>query len=107
MIICNMSIEMGVWGGMIVLDDIIFEYIKGWEFVFKGVDFDIVIECWFLLYMDEDVIFDQEYYFLAEDIEFMIIYGINLGMGIGISQVVFEVFVGNVIFENFLKYMGL
>lgn len=34
MMVCNMSIEMGVWGGMIVLDEKIFEYVKGKKFVF-------------------------------------------------------------------------
>ncbi|MCI4651509.1 3-isopropylmalate dehydratase large subunit [Phaeodactylibacter sp.] len=107
MTICNMSIEMGARGGMIAPDDTTFEYIKGRKFAPKGADFDTAIERWSLLYTDEDATFDQEYHFRAEDIEPMITYGTNPGMGIGISQAVPEVPAGNVTFENSLKYMGL
>jgi 3-isopropylmalate/(R)-2-methylmalate dehydratase large subunit len=107
MTICNMSIEMGARGGMIAPDDTTFEYIKGREFAPKGADFDAAAERWSQLYTDEDATFDQEYHFRAEDIEPMITYGTNPGMGIGISQAVPEVPAGNVTFENSLKYMGL
>lgn len=36
--------------------------------------------------MDEGVIFDIEYYFKVEDIELMVIYGINFGMGIKVFE---------------------
>jgi 3-isopropylmalate/(R)-2-methylmalate dehydratase large subunit len=41
---------------------------------------------WKTLYSDDDAVFDKEYYFKAEDIEPMITYGTNPGMGIGVSQ---------------------
>lgn len=44
MMICNMVIEGGVKMGMMVLDEIIFEYVCGCEYVF--VDMDKVISDW-------------------------------------------------------------
>jgi 3-isopropylmalate/(R)-2-methylmalate dehydratase large subunit len=107
MTICNMSIEMGARGGMIAPDATTFEYIRGREFAPKGADFETAVEGWSQLYSDDDATFDQEYHFRAEDIEPMITYGTNPGMGIGISQSVPEVPAGNVTFGNSLKYMGL
>ncbi|MEM7108335.1 MAG: 3-isopropylmalate dehydratase large subunit [Bacteroidota bacterium] len=86
MTICNMSIEMGARGGMIAPDEITFEYIKGREFAPQGVDWDKKMSFWKTLKTDEDAQFDREYYFNAADIEPMITYGTNPGMGIGISE---------------------
>ena len=85
MTICNMSIEMGARGGLIAPDDITFEYIKGREFAPKGADFEKAVEYWKTLPTDPDAEFDLEYNYRAEDIEPMITYGTNPGMGIKIS----------------------
>ena len=55
--LCNLSIEMGARGGMVAPDEVTFEYIKG-----KEVRFD------------------------AADIQPMITYGTNPGMGMGITE---------------------
>ncbi|MBO6523877.1 MAG: 3-isopropylmalate dehydratase large subunit [Balneolaceae bacterium] len=86
MTICNMSIEMGARGGMIAPDEITFEYVKGRNHAPKGEEFDKAVEYWSTLYSDEDAEFDSEYTFRAEDIEPMITYGTNPGMGIGVTQ---------------------
>lgn len=86
MTICNMSIEMGARGGLIAPDEITFNYVKGREFAPKGEDWDKAVAYWQTLYSDEDAVFDKEYYFNAEDIEPMITYGTNPGMGIGVTQ---------------------
>lgn len=86
MTICNMSIEMGARGGLIAPDEITFEYIKGREFAPKGEEWDKKLAEWQQLKTDEDAAFDKEYHFNAEDIEPMITYGTNPGMGIGIAQ---------------------
>lgn len=85
MTICNMSIEMGARGGMIAPDEITFEYIKGREFAPKGSDWDDKLAYWQTLTTDEGATYDKEYYFKAADIEPMITYGTNPGMGIGIT----------------------
>jgi len=88
MTICNMSIEMGARGGLIAPDEITLEYIKGRKFTPQGADWDQAMTYWKSLYSDEDAIFDQEYSFDAADIEPMLTYGTNPGMGIGISELI-------------------
>lgn len=85
MTICNMSIEMGARGGMIAPDEVTFEYLKGREFAPKGEEWDKAIAYWKTLRSDDDAIFDKEVTFDAADIEPMITYGTNPGMGIAIG----------------------
>ncbi|RZM25283.1 MAG: 3-isopropylmalate dehydratase large subunit, partial [Pedobacter sp.] len=84
MTICNMSIEMGARGGLIAPDDITFEYVKGREFAPVGEAWDAALARWKNLYSDSDAEFDATLSFRAEDIEPMITYGTNPGMGMGI-----------------------
>ncbi len=86
MTVCNMSIEMGARGGLIAPDDKTFEYVKGREYAPKGADWDVALEKWKALVTDEDAVFDKEYTYDAADIEPMITYGTNPGMGVGITQ---------------------
>ncbi len=86
MTICNMSIECGSRGGLIAPDDITFNYIKGREHAPKGKDWDKAIEYWKKLRSDDDATFDLELKFDAADIEPMITYGTNPGMGIKITE---------------------
>ena len=85
MTICNMSIEMGARGGMIAPDEVTFEYLKGREFAPKGEEWYKAVERWRELHSDEDAVFDKEVTFDAADIEPMITYGTNPGMGIAVS----------------------
>jgi len=86
MTVCNMSIEMGARGGMIAPDETTFNYMKGREMAPKGEAWDKALKYWKTLKTDPDAVFDKEYSFKAEDIEPMITYGTNPGMGIGISK---------------------
>ena len=81
MTVCNMSIESGARGGIIAPDEITFEYIKGREFAPEGSTFDAAVEKWKRLRSDDDAAFDKELHFDAADIEPMITYGTNPGMG--------------------------
>lgn len=85
MTICNMSIEMGARGGMIAPDETTFEYIKNRLFAPKGNEWDKKLEEWKKLYSDEDAVFDKEININAEEIEPMITYGTNPGLGITIG----------------------
>ena len=85
MTVCNMSIECGARGGMIAPDQTTFDYVRGRENAPKGADFDRAVERWKELYSDPDAHFDTEYTFDAADIEPMITYGTNPGMGVGIT----------------------
>lgn len=84
--LCNLSIEMGARGGLVAPDEVTFEYIKGRPFAPKGEDWDKAVEEWKKLRTDDDAVFDKEVTFDAADIEPMITYGTNPGMGIGITQ---------------------
>ncbi|WP_460217831.1 3-isopropylmalate dehydratase large subunit [Psychroserpens sp. MEBiC05023] len=86
MTVCNMSIEMGARGGMIAPDETTYSYIRDRVFAPKGVDFDSKVAYWKTLSTDDDAQFDKEYEFDAQDIEPMITYGTNPGMGIKISE---------------------
>ena len=84
--LCNLSIEMGARGGFIAPDDVTFAYLKNKPYAPKGADWDKAVAAWKELKSDDDAIFDKEVSFNAADIEPMITYGTNPGMGIGITQ---------------------
>jgi 3-isopropylmalate/(R)-2-methylmalate dehydratase large subunit len=109
MTVCNLSIEMGARGGMIAPDEKTYEYIKGRQFTPKGADWDTAMAYWKTLKTDADATFDVEYNFQASDIEPMITYGTNPGMGLGISHQIPKadaVKGGKATYEKSLKYMG-
>ncbi len=81
MTVCNMSIESGARGGLIAPDETTFAYLKGRKFAPAGKEFDQAVEQWRLLKSDKDALFDKELHFDAADIEPMITYGTNPGMG--------------------------
>lgn len=86
MTICNMSIEMGARGGMIAPDETTYKYIKGRKFAPKGKRFDEAVRFWKTLPTDKGAKFDKVLKIKAEDIEPMITYGTNPGMGIKITD---------------------
>ena len=102
MTVCNMSIECGARGGLIAPDETTFEYVRGREFAPKGAEFDRMVEKWKQLRSDNDAVFDLELNYDAADIQPMITYGTNPGMGAAIR--------GNVPADadpKALAYMGL
>jgi 3-isopropylmalate/(R)-2-methylmalate dehydratase large subunit len=110
MTVCNMSIECGARGGMIAPDETTFEYVKNRKYAPKGQEWDKALSNWKKLKSDKNAVFDKEYTFNATDIEPMITYGTNPGMGIKISEniPVSDGLTGNdkVSFLKSLKYMG-
>ena len=86
--LCNLSIEMGARGGMVAPDETTFAYLKGREYAPKGEEWDKAVSYWKTLKSDDDAVFDKEVHFDAADIEPMITYGTNPGMGIGITQTI-------------------
>ncbi len=108
--ICNLSIEMGARGGMIAPDEVTFDYLKGREYSPKGKEWDEAVAYWKTLCSDDDAVFDREVHYQAEDIEPMVTYGTNPGMGIGIKENIPTVESvdesGRVSFKKSLEYMG-
>jgi 3-isopropylmalate/(R)-2-methylmalate dehydratase large subunit len=85
MTVCNLSIEMGARGGMIAPDAKTFSYVKGREYAPEGAAWNKAMEYWESLNSDPDATFDREVTFDGAEIEPMITYGTNPGMGVGIS----------------------
>ncbi len=88
MTICNMSIEMGARGGMIAPDQTTFDYINGRQFAPSGGAWDLKLTAWKELYSDKDAVFDKEIFIDAAELEPMITYGTNPGLGIAISGLI-------------------
>lgn len=84
--LCNLSIEMGARGGMVAPDETTFAYLKNSKYAPKGAEWENALARWRNLKSDEDAAFDKEVAFDAADIEPMITYGTNPGMGIGITE---------------------
>lgn len=82
----NLTIEMGARGGFIAPDEVTFEYLKGRDYAPKGEEWKKAVEEWKKLKSGDDAVFDKEVFFDAADIEPMVTYGTNPGMGMGITQ---------------------
>ena len=77
---------MGARGGMIAPDEKTYEYLKGREFAPKGKEWDDMVAYWKTLPSDAGARYDRIEVFDAADIEPMITYGTNPGMGIKVSE---------------------
>jgi 3-isopropylmalate/(R)-2-methylmalate dehydratase large subunit len=112
MTICNMSIEMGARGGIIAPDETTYAYIKGRPFAPKDAEWEIKLAEWKQLFTDADAKFDVEININAADIQPMVTYGTNPGMGLAVTGNVptLESIIDPTEQQNFekaLKYMGL
>ena len=109
MTICNMSIEMGARGGMIAPDQKTFDYVKNKKFSPDGIDFDNKVKYWKTLVSDSNAKYDKVLKFDAKDIEPMITYGTNPGMGMKIRDKIPELPMegSKDSFDKSLNYMGL
>ncbi|MDR0538411.1 MAG: 3-isopropylmalate dehydratase large subunit [Tannerellaceae bacterium] len=108
--ICNLSIEMGARGGMIAPDGKTVEYVKGRDFAPHGEEWDRAVARWQTLHSDADAVFDKEINFRAEDIEPMVTFGTNPGMGISVCDNIPTIEsideAGRASFRKALDYMG-
>ena len=85
MTICNMSIEGGARAGLIAPDETTFEYLKGREFAPQSADWDKAVAVWKSLPSDEGAVYDKTVVINADELEPMITYGTNPGMGMSIT----------------------
>ena len=83
--LCNLSIEMGARGGMIAPDETTFNYLKGRPHAPQGEEWDKAVAYWKTLKSDDNAVFDKELQFDGADIQPMITYGTNPGMGIPVT----------------------
>ncbi len=99
MTVCNMSIEMGARGGLIAPDQTTIDYVSA---RYIGTDLNEAQIFWASLKSDSDARFDAEYAFDAADIEPMLTYGTNPGMGMKVTQ-----YIPSTADDKPLHYMGL
>jgi 3-isopropylmalate/(R)-2-methylmalate dehydratase large subunit len=85
MTVCNMSIEGGARAGLIAPDETTFEYVKGRPHAPQGADWDRAVAEWRELKTDEGATFDKVVTLRADELQPMITYGTNPGMGIPIT----------------------
>ena len=112
MTVCNMSIEGGARAGMIAPDEVTFGYLKGREFAPQGEEWDKAVAYWKTLPSDEGAVYDKSITLDASELEPMITYGTNPGMGMKITDRIpaAESFIElsqKSAFEKALNYMGL
>ena len=97
---------------MIAPDDNTFEYLAGREFAPQGADWDKAVAKWRTLPSDEGAAYDKSITINAADLEPMITYGTNPGMGMKITDRVptadsFSDASQKAAFEKAMTYMGL
>ncbi|MCI0397358.1 MAG: 3-isopropylmalate dehydratase large subunit [Chloroflexi bacterium] len=86
MTLCNMSIEGGARAGLVAPDDTTFEYLAGRPFAPQGAAWEQALAGWRVLPTDEGAAFDRTITIPVDDLEPMITYGTNPGMGLPISR---------------------
>src|SRR5262245_53629473 len=82
MTICNMSIEGGARAGLVAPDDTTFEYLHGRRHAPQGERWDAAVEAWRSLPTDDGAVFDKSIAMDADELEPMVTWGNNPGMGI-------------------------
>jgi 3-isopropylmalate/(R)-2-methylmalate dehydratase large subunit len=85
MTICNMSIEGGARAGMVAPDDTTFEYVAGRPYAPRGEAWDRALADWRTLPGDDGAAFDRTVTLDAGELEPMVTYGTNPGMGLPIT----------------------
>jgi 3-isopropylmalate/(R)-2-methylmalate dehydratase large subunit len=60
MTLCNMSIEAGARMGMIAVDDVTIDYVRGRPMAPKGASWELAVTAWRELHSDPDAVFDRE-----------------------------------------------
>ncbi len=86
--LCNLSIEMGARGGFVAPDETTFAYLKGRPHAPEGEEWDRCVAFWKTLRSGEDAVFDREVVFDGTEIQPMITYGTNPGMGVPVTGTV-------------------
>jgi 3-isopropylmalate/(R)-2-methylmalate dehydratase large subunit len=85
MTVCNMSIEGGARAGMVAPDDTTFQFVAGRPYAPKGADWDGALARWKQLPTDEGAAYDRSVTIEAGELEPMITYGTNPGMGMAVT----------------------
>lgn len=85
MTICNMAIEGGARAGLIAVDDVTIDYVKGRPFAPTGEQWDAAVEYWRTLHSDEGAKFDRSVTIDAAALEPQVTWGTSPELVTGIS----------------------
>lgn len=88
MTLCNMTIEAGARAGLVAPDEKTFEYLAGRPFSPQGERWERALAEWKTLVSDDDAVFDHEITLDISDLQPMVTFGTNPGMGIAIGEAV-------------------
>src|SRR5579863_307863 len=88
MTVCNMSIEAGARAGLVAPDDTTYQYLAGREFAPKGAEWDAGLARWKQLPTDEGAVYAKELILDAAELEPMVTFVTNPGMGIPVSGMI-------------------
>ena len=88
MTICNMAIEAGARVGLIGVDDITIEYVKGRPYAPTGEQWDRAVDAWRELHSDDDAHFDRVVELRGEDIVPQVTWGTSPEMVLPVSGII-------------------
>jgi 3-isopropylmalate/(R)-2-methylmalate dehydratase large subunit len=86
MTLCNMAIEAGARAGMVAVDDITINYIKGRPYAPKAEQWDAAVAHWRTLHSDEGATFDHVVRLQAEDIKPQVTWGTSPEMVVAVDE---------------------
>ncbi len=86
MTLCNMTIEAGARAGMVAVDDVTTEYLRGRPYAPEGEEWDRAVEAWKDLHSDPDVEFDQVIHINAVDIKAQVTWGTSPEMVVAVDD---------------------
>ncbi|WP_420597718.1 3-isopropylmalate dehydratase large subunit [Neptuniibacter sp.] len=85
MTVCNMAIEAGARVGLVSVDQITLDYVKGRTFAPKGDQWNMAVDAWKDLVSDADAEFDEVVIINGADIEPQVTWGTSPEMVVGVS----------------------
>ena len=86
--LCNMAIEAGARVGLIGVDDVTIEYMRGRPYSPQGSDFDQASQAWLELQSDPEAVFDLEYNLDASQLRPQVTWGTSPEMVVSIDDVI-------------------
>ncbi len=88
MTVCNMAIEAGARAGMVAVDEVTIEYVKGRPFAPGGPDWNAAVAYWKTLQSDPDARFEREVRLRAEEILPQVTWGTSPEMVVSVEDAV-------------------
>ncbi len=88
MTLCNMSIEAGARMGMVAVDDVTLDYVRGRTYAPQGEQWDQAVAAWRDLHSEEDAVFDQVVVLQGEAIRPQVTWGTSPEMVLPIDGTV-------------------